>query len=66
MEAEVARAHYRPKWITTDGTHGMGEAMDAAARPRVPGVGFGRRSFLCDVARKLQRAAQGLCYSIGT
>jgi hypothetical protein len=19
MEAEVARAHYRPKWITTDG-----------------------------------------------
>ena len=27
-------------------------------------VGFGRRSFLCDVARKLQRAAQGLCYSM--
>ena len=25
-------------------------------------VGFGRRSFLCDVARKLQRAAQWLWY----
>ena len=35
-------------------------------RPLTMGVGFGRRSFLCEVARKLQRAAQWLCYSMST
>jgi hypothetical protein len=38
---------------------GMGQMLTESAVGITVGVGFGRRSFLCDVARELQRAVGG-------